>query len=483
MINTPTISFLKIELLQKKMSPVWSFGCFLFVLMIVPLTAADIATSTNFAKTFDFLLSLSPTRQGFEKWISLTKFRLDDAEDSLQKLELLRDPLRFHHWKQNFQFVSLHNQQYLEQKVPYYLSLNRFAAMPNSEFAAKYLRPRRLAPRHARNEFPSQLTSESAMRFLSSGAKLLASVDWRAAGVVPAIKDQGDCGSCWSFSATANIEGQFNWYLRRGNVSVPKQCSQTSCGNLSCCSLSEQEVADCTLGGADTCDIGGEPHDGTLYIAQQRKGLFNTESQYPYVSGKSGQLTSCRPQPDPVQTYVTGYINISHGNETALAVASATFPTISVGIDASGLGFQLYSGGIYVSDSCKSDYNDLDHAVAVVGYGTGNPGSRSSGGSSSSSSSSGMCSNLHYKAECIGQSGCHWCHDVHNFYWCQGAPCPSSSRVSRNELEAADQDYWLVRNSWGTDWGLDGYVAMARNRQNMCGIATDAMTAILRTPS
>ena len=60
------------------------------------------------------------------------------------------------------------------------------------------------------------------------------------------------------------------------------------CGkqNNTCCSFSEQEIVDCTLAGADTCKVGGEPHDGVLAVVQNLSGSINTEAQYPYTSGE-----------------------------------------------------------------------------------------------------------------------------------------------------------------------------------------------------
>jgi len=172
---------------------------------------------------------------------------------------------------------------------------------------------------------------------------LPASVDWSTKGAVTAIKNQGQCGSCWSFSATGAMEGAYE--IANGKL----------------ISLSEQQLVDCGSSfGEQGCN--GGLMDGAFGYAQ--KNGMCTETDYPY-DAKSGkcQASSCTKAWGP--DTVSGYKDVSTDDKMALMSAVAQQP-VSIAIEADKMIFQSYQSGV-LSGMCGSQ---LDHGVLVVGYGT-----------------------------------------------------------------------------------------------------------------
>jgi len=175
-------------------------------------------------------------------------------------------------------------------------------------------------------------------------------VDWREKGLVTDVKDQKQCGSCWTFSATGSME--CSWMLAHGANAIVN--------------LSEQVYVDC-LDKEKGCS-GGWPTWVFAYAIAN--GGAESESVYPYL-GTDGHL--CRFNKSLAVAQFTSFVNITSGDEMALTTAAATTPGVSVCIDASRHGFSLYKSGVYKDDTCqKKKKNDLDHAVLVTGYGTDN---------------------------------------------------------------------------------------------------------------
>ncbi|KAI3665690.1 hypothetical protein L6452_44320 [Arctium lappa] len=281
---------------------------------------------------------------------------------------------RFQIFKDNLKFIDEHN---FSGNRSYTVGLNRFADITNDEYRSMYLGTRSYADRRIAKLQRAGISQRYAVE---NNEMLPENVDWRKSGAVAPVKDQGSCGSCWAFSTVAAVEG----------------INKIVTGKL--ISLSEQELVDCDNVYNSGCN-GGGMDDAFSFIVSN--GGIDTESDYPY-KGVDGVCDPLRNKAKVVS--IDGYEDVPPMNEKALMKAVAHQP-VSVGIEASGLGFQLYSSGVFTG-SCGTD---LDHGVVVVGYGSEN-----------------------------------------------------------------GKDYWIVRNSWGSNWGEDGYIRMERNvvrtHTGKCGI-------------
>jgi len=310
--------------------------------------------------------------------------RVYEARETLQRFQI---------FKSNLDYVEAHNERAAKGQHSFLLAINRFGDWTNQEYRQRMLGLRR-SRTHSTDidNYHNTHDTHNTHTHHSTRTTVPASIDWRTMNAVTPIKDQGQCGSCWAFSATAAMEGAWSQFGKPAAL----------------LSLSEQLCVDCVNGGADTCDMGGEMHDCYLQVIQE--GGDESEDDYPYTAS-SGY--PCNFDPSKVVATFSSYQNVTQFDEKALQQASA-MGVISIGIDASQMSFQFYYTGVYDEPNCKSGWYELDHGVAIVGY---------------------------------------------------------------DSLKG--KDYWTVKNSWGEDWGMSGYILMSRNKKNQCGVATDATFPII----
>ena len=243
----------------------------------------------------------------------------------------------FSHMLNNFanndDIIETHNSN---NENTYELGHNQFSHMSFDEFKS-YVHLGLDAPAPETN---SEYTLEANQNLTA----LPTSIDWSTKGAVTGVKDQGNCGSCWSFSATGALEGAY----------------QIKYGSL--VSFSEQNLVSC-----DTTDsaCNGGWMDNAFSWTKTNGGLC-TETGYPYTSGTTGQKGTCT----TTCTKNSGvapksFTDVAKNSDSALMTALAQQP-VSIAIEADQPAFQLYKSGV-LTGTCGSN---LDHGVLAVGYGT-----------------------------------------------------------------------------------------------------------------
>jgi KDEL-tailed cysteine endopeptidase len=306
-------------------------------------------------------------------WKQFTIFqrKFNKFYDNIQDLET-----RFDIFKYNLNNIITHN---LDTNKTFSMSVNQFSDLTPEEFKSNFVLG-------IQNSKP--VTSYGCKSFSGSASGAPSSIDWRSKNAVTSVKDQGQCGSCWTFSATGAIEGA--WAISKGQL----------------VDLSEQELVDCATGisyGSHGCS-GGQMDGAFKFVIQNGQCSYTS---YPYTSGTSKTSGTCQ-KCEPV-AFMSQCSDVKPSDQISLKAAVAKQP-VAVAIEADTFYFQSYSSGI-LTDAIKCG-TKLDHGVLVVGYGEEN----------------GM-------------------------------------------------KYWLVKNSWGTTWGENGYVKIGRsdstNDDGVCGIALE----------
>jgi len=306
------------------------------------------------------------------KWNELRDYSFDQYLNDFHKAYAPEEYLvRKSNFEKNIVEINEHN---ANPTYTWKLGVNKLTDWTKDEF-------KNLLGYKRKQTSPKKPISSTYELFLNKA--LPTSVDWRTKNIITDVKDQGSCGSCWTFGTTETIESF--WAMKTTSLVV----------------LSEQQILDCTpnpndCGGTGGCG-GGTPELAYAQLIQM--GGLTSEQNYPYTA--TDGTCQFNDHSTPPVAKLSGYQVLPSNNYTAVVTAVANIGPMVINVDASS--WFGYDSGVY--SGCDQKSVDIDHVVQLVGYG----------------------------------------------------------------VDPSLGSYWLIRNSWGSSWGEDGYIRLARNSKATCG--------------
>jgi len=214
--------------------------------------------------------------------------------------------------------------------------INQFADISPQEFKQKYLMRKPIIPK---DKDPSSILKPKDVTIPTS-------FDWRDNGAVTPVKDQGQCGSCWAFSAVENVESMWILAGKATNMTLK---------------LSEQQVVDCDTSDGG-CDGGDTP---TAYDYIISAGGIESDQDYPYHATDG----HCKFDAKKVTAKISQWkYATQRKDEQTLQQNLVSWGPMSICVDAEY--WQYYESGVLTAWQCAW-INMLDHCVDVIGYNSG----------------------------------------------------------------------------------------------------------------
>lgn len=333
----------------------------------------------NFIKLFVFLATFANvvnSQSSHPNSSIIERFKNWIEEHRIQ----IRDNHHFSHifdnWLSNDKYIELTN----AKNLSYTLGHNSYSGMNNEEFTELMgFRTNQELYGKGKGFLRGDIKISQQEKIIEL-ENLPTTVDWRTNGVVTNVKDQGACGSCFSFSSTGALEGIY------------------AIKNKNLVSFSEQQIVDCDNGLTKSHGCNGGLMTQVFEYVEKNGGLCSEES-YPYVSGTTKKAGTCQTSCKTVSgSKISTYTEVLVNSDNAMMTALAQQP-VSVAIEAT-TDFQLYKSGVFTA-KCGTD---LNHGVLLVGY------------------------------------------------------------SSQNGL-----DYYILKNSWSSSWGLGGYMYLGKGNDPNTG--------------